>query len=85
MAKINSLCFQKIGFKVIGIQEKSMRMVVRIIWSTFLVVKDKQEEKKEHYLLMGTIIQMAKSLVVYLRKNGYCFRKKQENSSMRLK
>ena len=85
MAKINSLCFQKIGLKVIGNLEKSMRMVVRIIWSTFLVVKDKQEEKKEHYLLMGTIIQMAKSLVVCLRKNGYCSRKKQENSSMRLK
>ena len=55
------------------------------ILSTFLVVKAQRDDTREDNSLQGKVIQMAKSLVVCLRKNGYCSQKKQENSFTRLK
>ena len=59
-------------------------MAVKIIWSTFLVVKEQLDDTREKNSLMETVIQMAKSLVACPRKNGYCFLRKQENFCMRL-
>ena len=59
-------------------------MAVKIIWSTFLVVKEQLDDTREKNSLMETVIQMAKSLVACQRKNGYSSLRKQENSCMRL-
>ena len=60
-------------------------MVVKNIWSTFLVVKEQRDDTRENNSLKGKVIQMVKSLVVCPRKNGYYSPRKQENFSTRLK